>query len=139
VLPSRRMTLRRASLCTMVQACNSDPSPCDLEAVLDPGFFKALAEPNRIVLIAHLAGHREPSTVSEAAGCCTIDLSVVSRHLATLRDAGVVNAERRGRQVYYSVSHGEVARRLRVVADALEACCSDEARRDVREIQGRSS
>jgi ArsR family transcriptional regulator len=95
----------------------------DLETRLDPAFFKALGDPNRIILVARLAGMGHPSTVTEAAGCCPVDLSVVSRHLAVLRDAGVLRAEKRGREVHYTLPHREVAATLRAVADAIEQCC----------------
>jgi ArsR family transcriptional regulator len=95
----------------------------DLEARLDPAFFRALGDPNRIVLVARLAGLGHPSTVTEAARCCPVDLSVVSRHLAVLRDAGVVKAEKRGREVHYTLPHREVAATLRAMADAVERCC----------------
>ena len=36
------------------------------------------------------------STVTEAAGCCPVDLSVVSRHLATLKEAGILQADLNG-------------------------------------------
>ena len=87
--------------------------------------FKALAEPNRIALVGWLALQRQPRTVTEiaASGCCPIDLSVVSRHLAVLRDGGVLEAERRGREVYYRVAVGHVATALRRIADLLETCC----------------
>jgi ArsR family transcriptional regulator len=95
----------------------------DLEARLDPAFFRALGDPNRIVLVARLAGLDHPSTVTEAAECCPVDLSVVSRHLAVLRDAGVLRAEKRGREVHYTLPHREVAATLRAIADAVERCC----------------
>ena len=94
-----------------------------IEELLRPELFKALSDPNRVVLVARLSEQDAPSTVSEAAGCCPVDLSVVSRHLATLRDAGVVVAEKKGRQVFYSVDHSALAGTLRASADALEACC----------------
>jgi DNA-binding transcriptional ArsR family regulator len=98
----------------------------DLSVLLQPELFKALSDPNRLVLLTTLSERPEPSTVSEAAECCSVDLSVVSRHLATMRDAGVLNAEKRGRQVYYSVPREELAAQLRAMADALESCCPNE-------------
>jgi len=95
----------------------------DLEALLDPALFKALGDPNRVALVAHLGQSGRPTTVTEAAECCPVDLSVVSRHLAVLRQAGVVQAEKRGREVHYTVSHHSLAATLRSLADALEACC----------------
>ena len=93
-----------------------------LACCLEPGFFRALGDNNRLALLVQLAGCRKPCTVSELAVCCPVDLSVVSRHLATLRDAGLVVAAKRGKEVYYSVLHGAVADTLRSIADAIDDC-----------------
>jgi len=110
----------------MVQIYKGE-APAALEAVLDPAMFKALGDPTRTALIARLGERNAPTTVTEAAECCPVDLSVVSRHLAMLRDAGIVQAERHGREVRYTVSHQALAARLRTIADALEACCPEES------------
>ncbi len=64
--------------------------------------------------------------MTQAAECCSVDLSVVSRHLAILRDAGALSVRKEGRQIYYDVRYGELARTLRGLADAIEACCPSE-------------
>lgn len=113
--------------CTMTQTYkNQIEATCcdDLSVIVRPELFKALSDPNRLVLLTYLSERQEPSTVSEAAECCSVDMSVVSRHLATMRDAGLLNAEKRGREVYYSVPRQELAAQLRAMADALESCCS---------------
>jgi DNA-binding transcriptional ArsR family regulator len=94
-----------------------------LSSVLSPTLFKALCDPNRLAILVRLAESCAPSTVSEIAECCPVNLSVVSRHLAQLREAGVLSAERRGKQVYYSARAEELVRTLRAIADALERCC----------------
>lgn len=94
-----------------------------LEELLSPGFFKALGDPNRLLILVHLATARGPFTVKEIADLLPIDVSVVSRHLALLRDAGWLEAERQGRQVYYHVPYDRLVDTLRRMADALEACC----------------
>ncbi len=91
--------------------------------LLEPRFFKALGDPNRVALLSRLAKCRRPCGVSELVGCCGVDISVVSRHLAMLRDAGILRAEKRGKEVYYSVQCEEVVGTLRRIADAIEACC----------------
>ena len=113
--------------CTMTQTYKNqiEVTCCDdLSVIVRPELFKALSDPNRLVLLTSLSERQEPSTVSEAAECCSVDMSVVSRHLATMRDAGLLNAEKRGREVYYSVPRQELAAQLRAMADALESCCS---------------
>ena len=92
-------------------------------AALGPGFFKALAEPSRAAILSCLANARRACTVSEVAEQCPVDVSVVSRHLAVLRDAGILSSEKRGREVFYSLDVRHVAATLRSLADALEACC----------------
>lgn len=98
----------------------------DLEGLLDPAVFRALGDPNRVALIARLGRSGRPTTVTEAADCCPVDLSVVSRHLAVLREAGVVLAAKQGREVRYTVSR-DLAASLRSLADALDACCPPDA------------
>ena len=69
--------------------------------------FKALADPTRVSIVNRLA----------AGECCVCDLTAVfelaqptvSHHLRILRDAGLVEAERRGTWAYY-----------RLVPDAIE-------------------
>lgn len=103
---------------------NRTPSCCrSLERWLAPETFKALGEPSRAALLLLLAGTPGPQTVSDLAARSPLDLSVVSRHLKILRDVGAVRAERRGKEVLYRLSCGELALMLRNLADALDACC----------------
>ncbi|MBL8766033.1 MAG: winged helix-turn-helix transcriptional regulator, partial [Planctomycetes bacterium] len=70
-----------------------------------------------------LAKCGRPCSVSEIAECCSVDLSVVSRHLALLARAGVLEATKSGRNVSYAVQFGHVAAHLRALADAIDSCC----------------
>ena len=100
---------------------NCDPGSA-LDGLLEPALFKALGDPNRLALLLRLAAAGGPATVGALGGCCARDLSVVSRHLARLRDAGIVSAEKRGREVFYRLNT-DLAGTLRTIADALDACC----------------
>lgn len=40
-----------------------------------------------------------------------------------LRDAGILEAKRKGKEVYYSVKFDVIVPTLRGIADAMEACC----------------
>jgi len=95
----------------------------DVSALMEPRLFKALCDPNRIALLARLSQCGRPCAVGEISCCCPVDLSVVSRHLAILRDAGVLTAMKKGKQVYYSVQFNSLASTLRSIAGAIEACC----------------
>lgn len=63
--------------------------------------LKALAHPARLMAVDELAkGERCVCDLQQLIGS---DMSTVSRHLAVLREAGVVIDERRGNQVFYSL------------------------------------
>ncbi|MDJ0766719.1 MAG: metalloregulator ArsR/SmtB family transcription factor [Myxococcota bacterium] len=104
---------------------NDKNTPCcyGLSEWLSPDLFKALSDPNRVTMLARIAEEKREQTVTEIAGCCPVDMSVVSRHLRILRDAGILSAQKRGKEVYYSVRVDDFVRLLRNLADALEACC----------------
>jgi DNA-binding transcriptional ArsR family regulator len=95
----------------------------DLRELLAPQLFRALADPRRLSLLVRLADERRPCTVGQLADGSGVDLSVVSRHLAVLREAGVITCEKRGKEVWCTVQTGAVAQILRDLADALETCC----------------
>jgi ArsR family transcriptional regulator len=95
----------------------------DLASALDPRFFKALADPTRLALLVRLATCGGPCTVNELALCCPIDVSVVSRHLGRLRDAGIIEATRRGKEVYYIVRFDAFSAALRSLTAAIDDCC----------------
>lgn len=97
-----------------------------LEAFLEPQLFKALCDPTRVAVLSRLTELANESTVSQVAACCTVDLSVVSRHLSVLREAGIVESEKRGKEVYYRVRYQDLSASLRELADAIDACCPPE-------------
>lgn len=93
-----------------------------IDTLLDPVLFKALCDPTRAGLLACIAKCGRACAVSEVAACCSVDISVVSRHLATLETAGVLTSEREGRTVRYAVRYRELSRTLRALADAIDGC-----------------
>ncbi len=102
----------------------AQPDDCRtaLREHLRPELFRALCDPNRLTLVARLASANRPLTVTEAGTCCGVHISGVSRHLAMLRDAGVLQATKQGREVRYELDCGALASALRQLADALENC-----------------
>lgn len=63
--------------------------------------LKALAHPSRIFVVEELAkGERCVCELVEMIGD---DFSTVSKHLALLKNAGLVASEKRGNNVYYSL------------------------------------
>lgn len=91
-----------------------------LDRLLEPELFKVLGEPTRAKLFACLVKCGRPCSVTEVAECCSIDFSMVARHLAALARAGILEADKQGRTVWYSARSGAIAARLRALADAID-------------------
>jgi ArsR family transcriptional regulator len=73
---------------------------------LQADVLKTLSNPRRLEIIHLLAeGPREVSRIAEEMG---ISQPNVSQHLALMRAAGVVEAERDGREVRYRLSDPEI-------------------------------
>jgi DNA-binding transcriptional ArsR family regulator len=62
--------------------------------------FSALADPTRRTVMEHLA--REPATATQIAADLPVTRQAVAKHLGVLEDAGLVRAERAGRERRYS-------------------------------------
>lgn len=89
---------------------------------LSPEMYRALGDPNRLALLVRLASATRPLTVTELGECCGVHISGVSRHLALMREAGLLEWSREGREVRYSLDLGNLTKKLRGLADAIEAC-----------------
>ena len=63
--------------------------------------FHALADPSRRAIFQSLT--RGEVAVKDLTARFDISQPAVSQHLATLKEAGLVNARREGRRVYYRV------------------------------------
>ena len=100
-----------------------------LSHLLPPRLFKSLSDPTRIGLLVAIADAEEPTTVGELAKGRPIDLSVVSRHLRVLREAGVIACVKQGKEVRCSLCKADIVKSLRDLADMLEGCCGGQANR----------
>ena len=61
--------------------------------------FKALAHPGRLLMLDELS--RGERCVCELAALVGSEMPTISRHLSQLRNAGIVEDEKRGAQVFY--------------------------------------
>lgn len=61
--------------------------------------LKALAHPTRLWMAEQLAGGER--CVCEFADVIDADFSTISKHLSVLKHAGIVQDEKRGKQVFY--------------------------------------
>ncbi len=87
--------------------------------------FKALAHPARLFIVDELArtGERCVCELTEMIGS---DMSTVSRHLAVLRNAGLIEDEKRGAMVYYRVRMKCVLRFFGCIESVLESNAKDQ-------------
>ena len=61
--------------------------------------IKALAHPTRLFIVDELS--RGERCVCELTDMIGVEMPTVSRHLSVLRNAGIVEDEKRGSQVFY--------------------------------------
>lgn len=76
--------------------------------------LRALANPHRVAIVELLARH--PHRVGEIVDALHLDQPLVSQHLRVLRDARLLHAERRGKEVVYSLADDHIAH---IVGDAV--------------------
>ncbi|RVW03233.1 ArsR/SmtB family transcription factor [Rhodococcus spongiicola] len=66
--------------------------------------FKALGDPVRLRMMSLIAGHEHgESCVCDIAPAFELAQPTISHHLKVLREAGLLDSERRGTWVYYRV------------------------------------
>ncbi|MBN2216659.1 MAG: helix-turn-helix transcriptional regulator [Pirellulales bacterium] len=67
--------------------------------------IKALAHPTRLFIVDELSKH-DQRCVCELTEMIGADMSTVSRHLSLLKNAGIIEDEKRGAMVYYRLRMG---------------------------------
>lgn len=97
-------------------ACAPALSERSVEGVL------AAVEPTRLKIL-FLIGERGRMCVGDIAGQFKISRPAISHHLKVLKTCGLVETEREGQEIYYSLCVGSVVDTLRTLADAMDACC----------------
>ncbi len=81
--------------------------------------LKALAHPSRLMMVDELAkGERCVCELQELVGA---DMSTVSKHLAVLKKAGLVESDKRGLQVFYTLLSPCVMNFFTCVESVIEA------------------
>lgn len=103
-------TIRRSKNCCSVEGSTSEASSQERRYPgLDEGakLFKALADETRLAIIKQLSEQREVCACDFQA-CCDLAQPTVSHHLKVLRDAGLVNTEKRGLWVYYTLNRDKL-------------------------------
>ena len=92
-----------------------------LEAVL------AMIEPTRCRILV-LLRQRGPMSVQDIAKNFKSGRPAISHHLKVLKSSGLVQAEREGQEIFYSVLMPRITGTLRALADSLESCCKESSK-----------
>lgn len=94
--------------------------------VSDSRFLGALAGPVRVELLKLLAMHGRMD-VATIASFLPQDRSVISRHLHTMHESGILARSKVERNVYYELDGPACYRKFREITDAMEElariCC----------------
>lgn len=97
-----------------------------LNQVLDSKFLAALAEPSRIEVLKQVIRFGK-ADISELSEGLTLDRSVISRHLVTLQEAGILIRDKQGKHVYYQLDPIQAIQKFKVILNHLEEmvaiCC----------------
>jgi ArsR family transcriptional regulator len=95
----------------------SMPRPKQVLVDPDVQLLQALGHPTRLSIVRELAGSSEVCAC-DFTECCGVRQPTVSHHLRILREAGVIEADRRGTSIWYRLVPS-AADRLRALAAEL--------------------
>lgn len=79
---------------------------------------KAMNDPKRLLILYALADG--PHTVSELCEVLNAPASNTSQHLAVLRERGLVDTERQGNNVVYSLRHPKLITAIDLLREVME-------------------
>ncbi len=79
----------------------------------DVRLLQALADPIRLTIVRELAGQPEVCAC-DFTSCCDVTQPTISHHLKVLREAGVIEGERRGTWIFYRLQPEAAARLERI-------------------------
>jgi DNA-binding transcriptional ArsR family regulator len=63
--------------------------------------MKALSHPTRLFIVNELANSEK--CVCELTQMVGVDISTISKHLSIMKNAGIVESDKRGTSIYYSL------------------------------------
>jgi DNA-binding transcriptional ArsR family regulator len=89
--------------------------------------LKAMAHPTRLFIVEELARVDE-RCVCELTEMVGVDMSTVSRHLAMLKNAGIIEDKKRGAQVYYRLRCRCALDFLHCVESVMKSTAKDQQR-----------
>ncbi len=93
----------------------------NIDALIETAdMLKAMAHPIRIAIIK-LLSNGKPLTVSEIHEILGLQQSTTSHHLSIMKSHKIVCAKRKGKNIYYTLSHDRIANALMCVQQCKES------------------
>lgn len=124
IIPSKLIHLMNS--CTLACCDPADGEPLHGEVVDDLAVgFKALGDSHRVAVIDLLVRAHVPVCVVDIERHLPLAQSTVSYHLKFLVDAGVLDRERRGRWMYYTVRPDRLDQLQQALARFVETSRTD--------------
>jgi len=77
------------------------PEPAELGAAVE--VLKALADPTRLSMVVTLRKHEEPVCICDLVAVYALGQPTISHHMRVLRDAGLIESEKRGLWRFYTL------------------------------------
>ncbi len=82
--------------------------------------LKAMAHPLRIAILK-LLSNGKPLTVSEIHEILNIEQSTTSHHLSIMKTRNIVCAKRKGKNIFYTISHERISN----ILNCIQQCHND--------------
>jgi ArsR family transcriptional regulator len=102
-----------------IQRCCPPAVVAEADFSTQASILKALADPNRLAILATLARAENEVCVCDFTAGLPLNQPAVSHHLKILRDSELVTCERRGTWVYYRLATDAHARIAAAIASIL--------------------
>jgi DNA-binding transcriptional ArsR family regulator len=90
--------LRRRGTCCELPEVDAD------WAESTAALLKAIADPTRLTMLAALWKARAPVCICDFVGSLELTQPTISHHVARLKEAGLVDSEKRGIWIYYRLN-----------------------------------
>lgn len=92
----------RLEVCILPKSQGQDVDRHKLFIAAQAKIFKALGHPSRLLMVDALRSGEK--CVCDLQALVGDDMSTVSRHLSVLREAGIVDSDKRGTNMYYRLA-----------------------------------
>jgi len=114
------MALKQLPVVRQRGACCALPAVDARWAQQTADLMKALADPTRLTIVAALWKADQPVCICDFTASLSLSKPTISHHMAKLKEAGLVEAEKNGIWIYYRLSDDLAPASRRIVAELIK-------------------